>query len=370
MKKLILMVLVFSLLMISGYAFAKDLYFGLSAPLTGDYAQYGEVFKNGVSLALDEFNAAGGLNGAKIKFIPMDSKGDPKEAANIAQKFVMNKKIIAEVGDFTSTCCLAAAPIYQRAGLVQLSPTSSHPDFTKQGDYMFRNIVTQEAEGPYIAEYAYKDLNAKNAVAIYIQNDWGIVAKDNFVKGFKALGGKILSVEKFNPGTKDFTNILTKIKMKKPDIIYIAMMYTDAALLGKQMKKLGMNIPLIGTGSLYSPKLIELGGNAVEGLHCTSSFYPYSTNPVIKSFVEKYKEKYGTIPNMFAAQAYDAAGLLLAAVKSIKGDITRKKVKEALEAIKDYPGVTGLTTFDKNHNVKKQLTKLVVKGGKFVEFSK
>jgi len=364
---IILSLLVF---VFSSYAMAAELYIGLSAPLTGDYAQYGEVFKKGVELALEEFNEKGGLNGIKIKLIAMDSKGDPKEAANIAQKFVMDKRIIAEIGDFTSTCCLAAAPIYQRAGLVQLSPTSSHPDFTKQGDYMFRNIITQEAEGPYIAEYAYKDLGKKKAAVIYIQNDWGIVAKENFIKGFKALGGEIVAEEKFNPGTKDYTNILTKIKAKNPEIIYIAMMYSEAALLAKQMKKLGMNIPLIGTGALYSPKLIELGGDAVEGLYCTSSFYPYSEDPIVKSFVEKYKAKYGTIPNMFAAQAYDAAGLILTALKSIKGKITRKAVKEALEKIKDYPGVTGLTTFDENHNVKKKLTKLVVKNGDFVEFKK
>ncbi len=369
MKKLLVILLLF-IFSFSAYALAGELYFGLSAPLTGDYAQYGEAFKKGVELALEEFNEKGGLNGVKIGLIAMDSKGDPKEAANIAQKFVMDRRIIAEIGDFTSTCCLAAAPIYQRAGLVQLSPTSSHPDFTKQGDYMFRNIITQEAEGPYIAAYAYKDLGKRKAAVVYIQNDWGIVAKDNFIKGFKKLDGKIVAEEKFNPGTKDYTNILTKIKAKNPDIIYIAMMYSEAALLAKQMKKLGMDTPLIGTGALYSPKLIELGGDAVEDLYCTSSFYPESDNPVVKSFVEKYKAKYGETPNMFAAQAYDAAGLLLAALKSIDGKITRKKVKEALEKIKDYPGVTGLTTFDENHNVEKELTKLIVKNGKFVEFKK
>ncbi|HID16176.1 MAG TPA: amino acid ABC transporter substrate-binding protein, partial [Candidatus Atribacteria bacterium] len=279
--KRFLSVLFLVVFVFSTYALAGELYFGLSAPLTGDYAQYGEVFKKGVELALEEFNEKGGFNGIKVKLIALDSKGDPKEAANIAQKFVMDKRIIAEIGDFTSTCCLAAAPIYQRAGLVQLSPTSSHPDFTKQGDYMFRNIITQEAEGPYIAKYAYEDLGKKSVAVVYIQNDWGIVAKDNFVKGFKELGGKVLLEQKFNPGTKDYTNIITKIKARNPDIIYIAMMYTEAALFAKQMKKLGVDIPLIGTGALYSPKLIELGGEAVEGLYCTSSFYPYSDNPII-----------------------------------------------------------------------------------------
>jgi branched-chain amino acid transport system substrate-binding protein len=132
---------------------ADTIRIGLSAPITGNYAEFGENFKYAVQMAVDEINAQGGLLGKQIEVVVMDSKGDPKEAATIAQKFVQDKTIVAEIGDFTSTCCLAAAPIYERYGMVQLSPTSSHPDFAPSGKYMFGIVGTQDAEGPFNVKY-------------------------------------------------------------------------------------------------------------------------------------------------------------------------------------------------------------------------
>lgn len=333
---------------------------GLSAPLTSDYAQYGESFKNAATLAVNAFNAKGKI---QVKLVAMDSKADPKEAANIAQNFVGDKSIVAVMGDFTSTSSMAAAPIYQRAKLVQLSPTASHPDFTKHGDFIFRNIVTQEIEGRFIARYAYETLGFKKAATIYIQNDWGIAANDNFVQGFKELGGEVLISEKFNPGTKDFANLLTKIREAKPDVLYLGAMYTEAALIAQQARKLNLNVPMIGTGSLYSEKLLELGGDAVEGIYCASAFYPKDPRPEVQAFVNEYKAAYGAEPNMFAAQAYDAANLLLAVIE--QGVTDRVQFRDALAGIKDFQGVTGLTNFNANRDVVKDMAKMQVKDGQF-----
>jgi branched-chain amino acid transport system substrate-binding protein len=340
---------------------------GLTAPLSGDNAEYGKVFNNSLELAIEKVNNAGGINGKKLKLSAADSKSDPKEAANIAQKFVSDESILAVVGDFTSTAALAAAPVYQKGGLVELSPTSSHPDFTKQGTYMFRNIATQETEGPLLADYAIKDLKKKKIAVIYIKNDWGLVAKDNFIKGVKNLSGEIVAEEPFLPEQgKDFSAIITKVKATNPDLLFIAAMYADTSLIAQQARKADFKVDLMGTGSLYSDELLKNGGAAIEGLYLDCSFYPQDQRPEVQEYVAAYTQKYGKAPTMFAAQAYDAANLIIEALKA--GATDRKSLRDKLATIKDYPGVTGKTTFDENRNVQKALTKLVVKDNKFVPF--
>ena len=347
---------------------SKEISLGLTAPMTGDYAEYGNAFKNAIELAIEKANAEGGINGKKLKLVVGDSKADPKEAANIAQKFSADSSIQAVIGDFTSTAAFAGSHIYQKNGLVQLSPTSSHPDFTKGGNFIFRNISTQADEGPIVAKYAVNDLHKKKIAVIYINNDWGVVAKDNFVKGVQDAGGEIVDVEAYLPEQgKDFSAILTKIRDKNPDMLYLGCMYTDGALIAQQTRKMNFNIDLIGTASLYSDELLKLGGSAVEGFHMTCSFFPGDQRPEVQDFVKRYNEKYSKNPTMFAAQAYDAANMIIKALK--EGATDRKSLRDKLAAIKDFPGVTGVTSFDENRNVKKEISKLVVKDGKYTPFT-
>lgn len=347
---------------------SKEIVIGLTAPMTGDSAEYGLVFKNAVDLAIEKVNNKGGINGKMLKLTVGDSKAEAKEAANIAQKFVSDNSIQAVIGDFTSTAALAGAPIYQKGGLVQLSPTSSHPDFTKTGTYMFRNIATQEVEGPILAEYAVNNLHKKKIAIIYINNDWGVVAKDNFMKKAQQLEAEIVAVEPYLPEQgKDFSAIITKISEKNPDLLFLGCMYTDGALIAQQARKANFMVDLMGTGSLYSEELIKLGGSAVEGLSVTCSFYPGENRPEVQDFVKSYQEKYGKMPTMFAAQAYDAANMIIEAIK--QGGTDRKSLRDKLAVLKDFPGVTGLTSFDENRNVNKALSKLVIKGGKYVPYN-
>ena len=303
----------------------SEITLGLTAPMTGDYAEYGTVFKNAAELAIEKVNAKGGINGKKLKLVVGDSKADPKEAANIAQKFVSDAAVMAVIGDFTSTAALAGAPIYQKGGLVQLSPTSSHPDFTKQGTFIFRNIASQAVEGPALADYAVKDLAKKKVAVVYIKNDWGLVAQEYFVKRTKEIGAAVVAVEPYLPEQgKDFSAIITKIKEQKPDLIYLGMMYTDGALFAQQVKKANFDVALCGTGALYSSELVKLGGSAVEGLYLTVSFFPDDPKPEVQEFVKGYEAKYGKLPTQFAAQAYDAANLIIEALKK-----WRKRIEDA-----------------------------------------
>jgi len=351
---------------LSSPALAKDpILVGYELPLSGDRSQYGEAFRNAAEIQLANFNKAGGVDGHPVKIIFEDSKNDPKEAINIARKFSDNKDIVAVLGDFSSTVSMAAAEVYAKVGMPQLSQTASHPDYTKISKWQFRNITTQAYEGPFTAKWV-KSTGAKTAAIIAIQNDWGISAAENFEKAFKDNGGKIRATEYFNPGTRDFRSILTKIARKKPDVIYLSMFYEEGASALQQAKQLNITSKFFSTSSLYSPKLIALGGDAVNGVRMASTFVPENPDPNVQDFVTTYTTTYKAAPNMFAAQAYDATGILLSALKKAGPKATRTEVRDALAATQGYPGVTGATSFDpETREPQKELAKMEIINGKF-----
>lgn len=336
----------------------------VTGPLSGDYAQYGEAFRKGTALKVKEINENGGIDGKEVKILLMDDKNDPKEAANVAQRLVEDKRVVGVVGHFSSTASLATAPIYQKAGLVEFSPTASHPDFTKQGTYMFRNINTQAIEGPIVADMVVNRMQGKKIAVIYINNDWGITAKDNFTSAAKELGAEIVAEETFIGGqTKDFTPTLTKINEKKPDVLFLAAFYSETGMIAQQMKQLGYNIPMAGLSSLFNEELIKLAGDAVEGLYLSTNFFPGDTNPLVQDFITNFKAEYNGDPDQFAAVAYDTMGMMIEAIQTAGTD--RAAIRDALAQMKDYPGVTGNTTFNENRDVVKSLKVLQIRDGKF-----
>lgn len=342
----------------------EPIFVALSAPITGNYAEYGDNFKKAIDLAIQQINADGGINGRPIELVVGDSKGTPKDSVTLAQKFVSDAKIVAEIGDFTSTCSLAAQPVYDKAGMVQLTPSSTHPDFAKGSPYSFSIAGRQTAEAPFMAKYAVETLGKKRIAFMYVNNDWGIAARDNFVKAAKELGAEIVGEESYFAETTDFTAILTKFRSLNPDVLYMCSMYNDGALISKQRQKLGWNdITVMGAGSIYSPKFIELGGDAVEGVYTSCVFFPDDPRSEVQQFVKGFQDAYQRTPNVFAAVAYDSMLLLAHAIKQAGTD--RKAVRDALAQIKDFPGVTGKITFSEVGDVVKEYRKIYVKDGKF-----
>ena len=323
----------------------KAIVIGYELPLTGDSSHYGEVFRNAADIKLQEFKDAGGLPGASIAVRYEDSKNDAKEGRNIAQLFVDDKSIVGVLGDFNSTVSMAAAEIYAKAGVPQLSQTASHPDFVKISKWQFRNITTQAYEGPFNAAWA-REKGVTKATVVAIQNDWGLSCASNFAEAFKAKGGEVLSTEYFNPGTRDFRSILTKINRAAPDALYLCMFYEDGASFLQQRQQLGNTAQLFGASSLFEDQLVKLAGPAANGLFLSSNFVPTNPDANVQKFVSEYKAKYGAVPNQFAAQAYDAMGIMLAAITKVGPNATRDSLRDALAETKDYPGVTGVTTFD------------------------
>jgi len=349
-----------------GESFGADpLFIGLMAPMTGDYAEYGMFFKQGMEVATDAVNKSGGIKGRPIEIVVGDSKADPKEAALVAQKFVANPKIIAAIGDFTSSCAMAAAPIYEEAKMVQISPSSSHPDFTKKGKFMFRNTPTQEYEAPFLARWAVKDMGKKKVATIYIKNDWGISTNKYFVETAKSLGAEVLAQEEFLPADKDYTAILTKVKSTNPELLYLGSMYSETALITQQMQKMRFKPVMMGCTAIFSPKLIELAGPAVEGILANALYFPEFDRPEVKEFTKAFIEKNKKEPNNFAALAYDSMNILIHAMKA--ADLDKAKMRDTIASLKNFPGATGAATFV-GGDVVKEYGKIMVKNGKWAPY--
>jgi branched-chain amino acid transport system substrate-binding protein len=341
---------------------------GLSAPLTGDWAEYGNDFRRSAQMVIDQVNRNGGIRGAEVTLAVEDSRGDPKEAVLIAEKFVADPRVIAELGDFSSSACMAAAPVYERAGMVQMSPTSSHNDFTSKGEYMFRVVATQAQEGPFNANWAVNELGKKKIASIYINNDWGVNANEYFIAAAKELGAEILAEEAFIPGEKDFTAILSKIKRMEPDLVYLPLFYADAAALMNQARRARLETTFMSNSSLFSEKTIELGGEAVNGIVLPVNFFPSDPRPAAQNFLRDYRALYDADPNQFAALAYDAANLLVAALHHAGVD-DRSAVREALVGLEGFQGATGPISYKESRDPAKELVKIMIQDGEWVLWS-
>jgi branched-chain amino acid transport system substrate-binding protein len=338
---------------------------GVSGPLTGQNAQYGAQWKKGFDLALEEVNAKG-VKGRPLQYVFEDSQADPRQSVAIAQKFVSDPKIIVEVGDFSSTASMAASSIYQRAGLVQFGFTNSHPNFTKGGDFMWSNSVSQADEQPRLAKYA-ADLGFKHVAVLYLNTDWGRSSQAIFTQSAKSLGVDVVASEGYQPDEKDFRSTLVRVRDAQPDAIVLISYYADGALITRQTRSVGLTQPIVASGSVYSPKFIELAGEAGNGVFTESNFFPGDARPEVQAFVTKFKAKYNEEPDDFNAVAYDTIILLAAVID--KYGLDRTAIRDGLAEIKDVPSVIyGKASFDPQTRrvAGARAVYLVVKNGQFV----
>ena len=358
------------LLSAAAAASGEPVVFGVSGPLTGANAQYGAQWKAGFDLALDEINANGGVLGRPLSYVFEDSQSDPRQSVGIAQKFVNEPKIVIELGDFSSPASMAATPIYQRAGLVQLGFTNSHPDFTKGGDFAWSPSISQADQQPLIADLAVKKLGLKKIAVLHLNTDWGRTSKDVFVKAAAERGAQVVISEGYLPDEKDFRSTLIRVRDAKPDGIVLISYYADGALIAGQLKATGISLPTVAVGSVYSPKFLELGGASVEGIITNTSFFPEDPRSEVQSFVSRFQAKFKREPDAFNAYAYDAVLIAAAAIRTA-GNTNRKAVRDALYKIKDVPSVIfGKATFDPTTRrvAGVKSVDLIVKGGKWAVF--
>ncbi len=338
---------------------------GFFAPITGPVAADGASAKQAVELAVKEVNAAGGIMGKKIDLIVYDDRLNPQEAVAIANKLIEKDQVAGVVSGSYSGPTRVAAPIFAKAGMPMVAGYAVHPDVTKSGESNFRNGYLGEVEGGAAGEYAVKKLKSKAPAVIYMDNDFGREISAGFIKRAEKLGAKVTDKQMYKyPGEKDFRPFLTRIKESKPDLIFAAGYYDVAALIVRQAKELGLNVPILAEEGFDSPKFIELAGKDAEGVIIATNLDRGDSRPVVQNFLKNYKAAYKIDPDMVGASSYDAFMILVNAIGRA-GTTDHKAIVKALLETKDYNGLTGkLSRFSKGEVVK-PVQFQVVKDGQF-----
>ncbi len=341
----------------------KEIKIGAVLPLTGSAAVWGKNSKMGLEIALDEVNAAGGVKGKKINLIFEDSQSDSAKAVSALQKLISTDKVSVVIGDIASSSVLAMAPIAEKAKVVLLSPGASNPDISKAGEYIFRNWQSDALEGDVDAKFAYEHLGYRNMAVLYVSNAYGTGLKTVFQDSFQKLGGKILASESFEQGATDMRSQLNKIRNLKIDAIYMPGYPPEMAILLRQAKELGIKRPVLSVQAFDDPKILETAKDAAEGVIFSVPKPPDPSNPVVKNFIDKYKQKFSRDPGVTSDIGYDALKIIVWAMN--QAGTSAEEVQHQLLTLKDFPGAAGLTTFDKNGDVIKPFIFKEVKGGKF-----
>ncbi len=349
---------------------AQDILVGEYASLTGSEATFGVNSDNGVQLAAEEINKAGGVLGRKIKLVVEDDQSKPGQPSTAVNKLIQSDKVMAVLGEIASSRSLEAAPICQTAKIPMISPGSTNPTVTQTGDYIFRVCFIDPFQGTVMAKFALDTLHAKKvAILSDVTSDYSKGLAQYFTEYVKGHGGEIVIERSYSGGgkDKDFRAQLTAIKAAQPDAIFVPGYYTEAGLIAKQARILGIKVPLLGGDGWDSPKLSEIGGSALDGCYFSTHFSPADQNPKVQTFVKAYQAKFNALPDGMAPLGYDAMMILADAIKRA-GSTDGDKVRDALAAVKDYDAVTGKITIDANRNATKSAVVLEVKGkeNKFV----
>ncbi|SDF45158.1 ABC transporter substrate-binding protein [Sporolituus thermophilus] len=336
-------------------------------PLSGDSATYGVSHKNGIELAREEINKAGGIKGQQIEILFHDDAGDPKQAAAGAQKFADQKNVMAIVGSCLSSNTLAMVPITDKAKLPHSVVSSSTPKLSGISKYFFRMAVQDAQVGILMGDLIAKKLGAKKVAILYPNNDYGKGLTAAIEDTLKQHGVTVVSNQAYLATDKDYSALLTGIKAQGVDALAVAGTYTDGGLITKQARELGLTIPIVGGTGFYSPKFVEIAGKAAEGAIFLGAFVASNPDPAVQSFVKKYKEKYNMEPDTFAALGYDQMYVLAEAMKKAaeKGAITRENIRDAM-AQTSYKGITGTVTFNDKGDWVRPYLYITVKDGKFV----
>jgi branched-chain amino acid transport system substrate-binding protein len=343
---------------------AEPIKVGHYGSLTGSEATFGLSTSNGIKMAIAEFNAAGGVNGRLIELVEYDTKGDPREAGAVVTRMVKSDKVLGVIGEVASSLSLAGAPVCQEAGVPMISPSSTNPKVTLVGDHIFRVCFIDPFQGYVGAKFSTENLKAKTAAMLIDQSSaYSVGLAEEFKKNFEKLGGTISTSQSYNRGEPDFTQRLAAIRASGADVIYIPGYYTDVANIAVQARKLGITMPLVGGDGWDSEELAKNAGKAIEGSYYSNHAAPDDPSPVLQEFIAKYKDEYGATPDALAALGYDSANVLFAALKATNGE-GGTKLRDAIAATKDFPGVTGLINFNATRDAVKPAVVLTIKDGK------
>jgi branched-chain amino acid transport system substrate-binding protein len=340
---------------------------GLFGDLTGPTFNFGLSAKNGVLMAADEINQAGGINGHMIDIVIEDDKGSPEEAAQVTGKLIDRYKVIAIIGAGASGNSLAAAPRAQSAHLPLIAPSSTNPAVTQVGDYIFRACFIDAFQGEVMAKFAANTLKAKKAaIMLDFNSPYSRGLTEFFEFSFAKLGGEIVVQQSYQQGDADYRGQLSLIKAANPDVIYIPGYYGDVAIIARQARQLGLTMPLLGADGWDAPELWELGGDALNGSYISNHYSADDPSETIQQFVHGYRQRYGNLtPDAHAALAYDALRFLVEAIQRA-GTTEGPKLREALAETKNFAGVTGIISMDRERNAVKPAVILKLEDARYI----
>jgi len=363
-----------------------ELVIGEYGSLTGNDATFGLSTKAGVEVALDELTAKkeGKIGGLKVRVVVEDDRGMAEEAATVVQKLINQDRVLAVVGEVASSRSLAAGPICQQAGVPMISPSSTNPEVTKKGDYIFRMCFLDDFQGWVMAKFVAEDLKLKKvAVLKDVKNDYSVGLANYFTQAFQAMGGTVVEETSYSAGDADFRAPLTSIKAKRPEAVIVPGYYTEAGQIARQARELGITVPLIGGDGWESEKLIEIGGEAMNGCFYSNHWALDAPDPKLQDFLKAYRDKFKGDPDAIGGLAYDAAQVLFQSLEQLAtqdpkafaglgsskaGTEERKaacaKLRALIAATAQYPGVTGTITLDANRDASKPAVVIEIKDGK------
>jgi len=361
-KTLVTLAAVFSLLIGACTKKSNEILIGEFGSLTGGEATFGLSTNKGLRMAFDEINAAGGINGKKVKLITVDDQGKNEEAASAVTRLITQDNVVAIIGEVASSRSKVAAAIAQKYQVPMLTHASTNPDVTKVGDYIFRICFIDPFQGLVMAKFANQNLKAKKAAILRdVKSDYSVGLADVFSSEFKKMGGDLVADLSFQSGDIDFKAQLTQIRSKNPDVIFIPGYYTEVGLIAQQARQLGIKSPLLGGDGWDSSKLNEIGKDAVNGNYYSNHYTTESTDTAVVDFIKKFKAKYNETPDAMAALSYDAAKILAAAIGRAK-EVTPKGIRDELAKTTDFPAVTGKITINAERNAVKSAVVVQVQG--------
>jgi branched-chain amino acid transport system substrate-binding protein len=343
-----------------------DLTVGAFLSLSGSDSTFGTDTKDGIELALDEANKAGGVKGKKVKVLYEDDKSQPQEASNKVRQLIDRDNVLAILGEVASSRTMAGGLIANTKKVPLVTPSSTAVEVTKDRDYVFRVCFTDDQQGDVAARFVWETLKKKKVGLFYAaQDNYSSGLAASFKDRFKKLGGEIVVDKGFQKGETNFTTYLTELKSKEPEVIFVPVYYNDMVQIARQAKQAGIpGTSFVGGDGWDSQELVDGAGAELEGAYFTNHYAPDVPWPNSAAFVTAFKAKYNREPTSLAAQGYDAAKLLFDAMKRA-GVADREGIKTALAETKDFAGATGSLTIDKNHNANKPIVVVQVKDKKF-----
>ena len=367
MLKAILLSCVFALVACNNKS--DKIVIGNFGSMTGAEATFGISTRDGIILAVEEWNKNGGLMGKQIELKAYDNQGKPEEARLSVEKLINIDNVVAVLGEVASTRSLAGSPVAQQYKVPMISPGSTNPMVTQKGDYIFRVCFIDPFQGQVMAKFAWNSLKLKKA-AVFVdsKSDYSVGLAKYFIETFKGFGGEIVGDEKYTSGDVDFKAQLTNLKSKQPEFIFVPGYYTEVGLIARQAREQGISVPLLGGDGWDSDKLFEIGGEHVNGSYFSNHYTTQDPRPEVGAFIKNYQTRFGSVPNALAASGYDAARILFEAIKSVNS-VEGAKIRDALAQTKNFQGVTGVITINENRDATKSAVVLQVQGKdfKFVE---